>query len=225
MTAARTNRKLIERAYSCLAAVASVSSRQLGPPASSGWRFCIQRPSVPPAEKGDRRWPASPPASAPPFSQITPAPRGPRRALSFSALGQGGSAMTINDALATRRIAPRCSACGEKVPNCGKTAVAVVCSSCTHKAPENYTPQPRPERPCPDCGASLEARQRYCRKCAAARRRASTRAAVSSKRENRRHNLFSEQGYENPKSGVGPVGPSGNLTAYKGDSEGSGGGE
>ena len=88
----------------------------------------------------------------------------------------------IETALATRQIAPNCSACGQVEPRCDKGARACVCSTCTNKAVEGYQPDPADIRACPDCGANLPGRAKVCQRCTKLRRRAAYRNARKASR-------------------------------------------
>jgi len=82
-----------------------------------------------------------------------------------------------------------CSRCGAEVS--GAQGKACICWRCLDSlvrawlAKTEPDPQP-PERACADCGTERRAGKRYCNRCAAKRRRESTRRAVRQNRQIKR---------------------------------------
>ena len=116
----------------------------------------------------------------------------------------------IRDVMQDRPIAPRCSACGENVPECGRSAVAVVCAGCIQRAaggPE-VVAEVQSGQVCPDCGkARLKARQKQCSACRRAEQATKTAPGSASL----------PRGHDRPASGVS--GHSGTRTAQIGSQE------
>lgn len=70
-----------------------------------------------------------------------------------------------------------------------------------------------PHRPCPDCDGPLPKCKRYCEECRHRRRRSSTRAAVSRRRQNQARKSLSENVRKTADSRVRPETRSGAISA------------
>lgn len=85
----------------------------------------------------------------------------------------------IGEYLAELPNGNRCSRCGEIVP-VGAGTEACMCWRCTNllaalSAKGYFRRKVGPARTCPDCGGSVSKRRRYCKGCAARRRRETQR--------------------------------------------------
>jgi len=86
---------------------------------------------------------------------------------------------TANEYMQDNPQAPSCSRCGEHVGSAGRKAGAVLCARCTDYLSRIWHLRGKKvaRRACPDCGAELQHKHRYCPKCAEKRRRQSIRAS------------------------------------------------